>query len=255
MPVNPLLLADKNLLDLNPVIAGQEVCPPGHCTQPHIRQYTLLHFVYRGCGIVQTRNREHTVRGGQVFMIRPGEISSYCADAADPWHYGWIGFNGHLADRFWDLPAVFALEDDMMAQVHSALSDPDVTEYRLSGVLLRLYEALFSGQTGVNRHVQQVENYIRLSYMQPIRVEQLARQLNLDRRYLTRLFKQTTGLSIQDYLLQVRLREADRYLSRGYSVKEAALLSGYNDVSNFSKLYKHRYGITPAQKRHQKQTT
>ena len=252
VPVNPLFLTDRNLLDLNPIIAGQQVCPPGHSTQPHIRQYTLLHFVYSGTGILQTAGQEHRVRGGQVFMIRPGEISSYCADAADPWHYGWIGFNGHLSSRFSDLPSVFALESEQMERIRKALSDPNVTEYRLAGVLLRLYEELFSGQVGGNRHVQQVENYIRLSYMQPIRVEQLAKHLNLDRRYLTRLYKQTTGLTIQDHLLQIRLQEADKYLAQGRSVKEAAALSGYNDISNFSKLYKRQYGISPAQRKSRK---
>lgn len=231
------------------MIAGHQVCPPGHGVQPHIRPYTLLHFVYSGTGILQTRNQEHSVRAGQVFMIRPGDVSSYFADAADPWHYGWIGFNGHLESHFWELPPVFSPDPVLLEAVRTTLTDPHVTEYRLAGVLLQLYGAVISAPGSGNRHVRLVENYIRLSYMQPIRVEQLAQQMNLDRRYLTRLFRQSTGLSIQDYLLQVRLTEADRYLSRGFSVKEAAQLSGYSDVSNFSKLYKRKYGITPAQRR------
>ena len=73
--------------------------------------------------------------------------------------------------------------------------------------------------------------------------------MNLDRRYLSRLFKEKTGRSIQQYLLEVRLQEADGYLLQGCSVREAAQLSGYEDVSNFSKLYKHHFGKTPAQRR------
>ena len=248
--VNPLFLTDRNLLDMNPIIAGQQVCPPGHGTHPHIRQYMLLHFVYSGSGTLQIQGREHSVQAGQVFLITPGVLCSYCADTTDPWHYGWIGFTGRLAGRFSELPAVFQLSSELMALVRQSLSDPDVTEYRLAGVLLRLYETLISNSGDANRYVQQIENYIRLSYMQPIRVEQLAKQLNLDRRYLTRLFKQSTGLSIQDYLLKIRLQEADKYLRQGRSVKEAAGLSGYGDVSNFSKLFKRHYGITPAQRRH-----
>lgn len=250
MPVNPLFLTDRHLSDLNPIIAGEEVCTPGHGTKPHIRQYTLLHFVYRGKGSLITRGQSHPVEAGQVFLIRPGELSAYAADSQDPWHYGWIGFDGILAARFAELPPVFSLDKKAMERIQEALRDPNVSEYRLAGELLRLYEALFSGSTGTgNRHVRQVKNYIRLSYMHPIRIEKIARQMNLDRRYLSRLFKSQTGLSIQAYLLQVRMAEADKYLLQGYSVREAATMAGYEDISNFSKLYTRHFGISPAQRR------
>ena len=45
------------------------------------------------------------------------------------------------------------------------------------------------------------------NYMQPLRVEDLARQVNLDRRYLSRRFKQQTGLTLQEYIIQVRIRK------------------------------------------------
>jgi AraC-like DNA-binding protein len=83
--------------------------------------------------------------------------------------------------------------------------------------------------------------------MRSIRIEDIAKQLNLDRRYLTRLFKEKTGQSIQEYLIQVRLEEAVQCLQNGYSVSDTAILCGYEDVSNFSKMFKKRYGISPAQ--------
>ena len=85
--------------------------------------------------------------------------------------------------------------------------------------------------------------------MHPIRIAVIARQMNLDRRYLSRLFKEQTGLSIQSYLLQVRMEEADKYLLQGYSVREAATMAGYEDISNFSKLYTRHFGLSPAQRR------
>lgn len=250
MPVNPLFLTNRHLMDLNPMIAGIQQCPPEHGTKPHIRHYTLLHFVFKGTGSVHIRCEEQSVSAGQVFLIRPGELVSYRADRQDPWCYGWIGFDGSLASRFAELPAVFSLPAAFMDSIHRALTDPAVSEYRLAGQLLALYEMLFAGATpSTNRHVRRVENYIKLSYMHPIRIEQIAAQMNLDRRYLSRLFKEQTGLSMQDYLLQVRMNEADSYLHQGYSVKEAAQLSGYEDVSNFSKLYKRHFGLSPAHRR------
>ena len=51
------------------------------------------------------------------------------------------------------------------------------------------------------------DGWMDANYMQPLRVEDLARQVNLDRRYLSRRFKQQTGLTLQEYIIQVRIRK------------------------------------------------
>jgi AraC-like DNA-binding protein len=53
----------------------------------------------------------------------------------------------------------------------------------------------------------------------------------------------------QQYLLNVRMEEATNYLRQGFSVKECAHMVGYEDVSNFSKLYKKHFGKSPAHRR------
>ena len=249
MQAQNLFLTNRQLRDLNPLIAGEQVCDPGHSIRSTIRKYNLIHYVYRGKGTLHIRGEVYTVLPGQAFLLRPGERASYAADEQDPWHYCWIGFDGSLALGFSELPPVFDLPQAVFADFSQLAQDPSVTEYRLAAKLLQIYALLFSGNTSSNRHVRQVENYIRLSYMHPIRVENIANQLNLDRRYLSRLFKKETGVSIQEYLLTVRLKEADHYLRQGYSVKESAFLAGYEDVSNFSKMYKRHYGQSPAHRR------
>jgi AraC-like DNA-binding protein len=62
---------------------------------------------------------------------------------------------------------------------------------------------------------------------------------------LSRLFKEHTGSTIQEYLIHTRMEAADQYLRQGYAVQEAAALSGYRDVPNFSRMYKAHYGTAP----------
>ena len=92
---------------------------------------------------------------------------------------------------------------------------------------------------------KQIADYIRANYMRQIRVENIAKMLGLDRRYMTRIFKDRTGMTVQEFLINTRLKVASGYLSRGRSVTEAALLSGYTDVFNFSKIFKKMYGVSP----------
>ena len=86
---------------------------------------------------------------------------------------------------------------------------------------------------------------ILLGSYKNIRVEQIAETMNLDRRYLSRLFKEKTGQSVKEYLSDVRMEEAKRYLKTGVSVTECAHLTGYDDVCNFSKMFKKYTGISP----------
>ena len=241
-----LLLTNRKLKDFNPLIAGEETCAPGHSFGPAVRQYTLIHYVFRGKGTLYARGGTHPVQAGQAFVILPEEVTTYTADLQEPWHYCWIGFDGDLAARFGELPPVLTLPETLFGRMRHLSAQPSAMEYLLAGDLFLLYAYLFADSQRGCPHVRRVENYIRSNYMHTIRVERIAAELNLDRRYLSRLFKEKTGSSIQEYLIRVRLEEAERLLLRGCSVKEAAHLAGYEDVSNFSKMFKKRTGRSPA---------
>lgn len=252
MAAKLLFLTNRKLQDLNPLTAGEEVCVPGHSFGPAIRKYTLIHYVFRGKGTLYARGGVHPIHAGQAFVILPNEVTTYTADQDDPWHYRWIGFDGALSARFSQLPPVLTLPEILFGRMMHLSSQPSTAEYLLAGELFALYAHLFSETSSDSPHVSRVENYIRSNYMRPIRVEQIAREINLDRRYLSRIFKAATGWSIQDYLIRVRLEEAQRLLIQGSSVQEAAHLCGYEDVANFSKMFKRQMGIAPSAARYTK---
>lgn len=240
------LLSNRQLKDLNPILAGQEYCSPGHSFGPYVRWYTLIHYVVKGCGTLYARGQVYHVHAGEAFLILPDEVTTYTADAQDPWHYQWIGFTGELTAAFAKLPAVFPLSSDIFAQIIRSASTQDGAEYLVASDLFRLYAQLFAPSGGSNQHIRKVESFIRARYMENITVELIAKQMNLDRRYLTRLFKEKTGQTIQEYLIGVRLKEACTYLSQGFSVQKTAALCGYEDTSNFSRMFKKQYGLSPA---------
>lgn len=249
MDIQQLLLTDQHLQDLNPLIAGEHMCPPRHRYGPYIRHYTLMHYVLSGKGTFYAKGNAYPVRAGQVFLILPGEVTTYEADPLDPWHYCWVGFTGSLASRFRQLPPVFSLEKELFVSIFPESSDTPMPEYHLAAGLLRLYGQLFPTPANANRHVRRVQSYIQANYMQDIHVATLAKELNLDRRYLTRLFKEQTKLSVQQYLIRTRMHAAKQCLEQGYSVQEAAALCGYRDVSNFSRMYKQHFGHSPGWQR------
>lgn len=240
------VLENQNLKDLNPLFFGKEDCLPRHCHGPRIRPYTLIHYVSKGKGVVIKEHGEISVTAGQAFLIHPGEVVTYRADAENPWHYYWIGFDGKLSEKFRELDDVVDIPEHFFESIFMC-AEKDMCEYRVLNLLYEIYITLFSKYEVNADYINQVKDYIKAFYMQNISVENIARSINLDRRYLTRIFKQRTGITIQEYIINKRIKASQTYLLQGYSVEKAALMSGYTDISSFSKIFKRKTGISPIQ--------
>ena len=89
---NHILLLNMGLGAVVPVLCGEHFCEPSHSFGPARREYYLLHFVAEGCGVYHCGGEDYQVGPGQLFVIRPEEMTVYRADAQNPWHYIWVGF-------------------------------------------------------------------------------------------------------------------------------------------------------------------
>lgn len=238
-------LINKEFLDLNPLAYGWASCAPGECNPPFQRQFVLLHYVRKGCGILHTKDKDLPVNAGQAFLIRFGEICTYSADSLDPWEICWVGFDGNLSNDFAVLPSVFHVPEDLLQSLRSPRTESDSLAYELASDLFMLHARLVPKKEKKRDYTQIVKDYIQNSFRDKISVEQIANELGLDKRYLVRVFKKHTGFTIQGYILSVRLQASKQYLQNGYSVQEASKLSGFSDVYNFSRIFTREEGENP----------
>lgn len=237
-------LVNRHLSDLNPILVGQEECAPGHSFGPSVRKYTLIHYVKKGKGTLEKNGKCYQVRSGEAFLILPEEVTLYYADEVDPWEYQWIAFDGVLSEKFKELPAVFSLSS-IWTQRMLATAGADMREYKIAALLFQMYAELFAASQSKKMYVEQVQDYIRALYMQDLQVEEIAKSINLDRRYLSRIFKEKTGFSLKEYMIEVRMDEACQRLKNGETVSSTAQICGYTDVCNFSKMFKRKFGCSP----------
>ena len=122
------------------------------------------------------------------------------------------------------------------------------TAYDLAADLFLLRSRMIPAHDRKPDYVQYIMDYVNTSYMHPgLSVESIAALMNLDRSYLSRLFKKKAGQTLQNYILDVRLTEAKRCLMENKSVKEAALHSGFRDPYVFSKLFLQKTDFTPSE--------
>lgn len=241
----------KGFSDVNPVDCGWERCRPGHYFGPAVREYYLIHYITSGSGTFKNERGEYTLGPGQLFIIRPGEITYYKASVTDPWYYSWIGFTGKCGALFDGAPDVMSADcREYFDAMRDSMEYDSMREEIIVGQIFLMLSKLFgkkgSGRLNTTGFAARAANYIEHHYMQAVSVERLADEMNIDRRYLSRLFKREYGVTMQEFIVSSRMRHAESFLKDGYSVGQTAAMSGYSDVFNFSKMFKKYYGYSPS---------
>lgn len=101
-----------------------------------------------------------------------------------------------------------------------------------------------------SRLAVQVANYVRHNLSSAITAEAIAGHLYLSRPYLSAKFKEETGISLTDFVLNEKTEEAKRLLC--YSDKSLASISsylGFSSQSHFSRVFKKYSGYSPGEYR------
>lgn len=99
-----------------------------------------------------------------------------------------------------------------------------------------------------NDIISNVVNQVHHDYAQNLMLKDIADNYHYSLPYLSKLFKDKTQLTFQQYLQKTRIEEACRLLANtDEKIQAVAKMVGYNDVDFFSKLFKKYNGTTPKQ--------
>lgn len=94
--------------------------------------------------------------------------------------------------------------------------------------------------------IRECTNYIYNHVNEKITLTQLADMCNLTPSYLSSLFKKETGMTISDYIMKEKMKEACNLLLSGkYSCIEISTMLGFCSQSYFCKCFKAQFNITP----------
>lgn len=101
--------------------------------------------------------------------------------------------------------------------------------------------------------VRRARDYILAHISEPITTEALSKELGMNRTYLCSLFAEETGLTINQYVTQVKIEEAKRLMEiTSKSIAEIAEYLGYSTQSYFQRVFKSHTGMTPGECRSQR---
>ena len=99
-----------------------------------------------------------------------------------------------------------------------------------------------------SRRILKVKNYINENYIYELKLATLADLANMSPSAFSRFFKLHTGRTLSDYIIDIRMGFATRLLlDTNDTIAEVGFNCGYNNLSNFNRIFKRKKGCSPSE--------
>lgn len=279
MSTNATYNVVSNPVNLEPgaltvLFAGESQTKPNHRVGPKVVDYYLLHHVISGKGSFHTEEFKAELTAGHSFLIHPEHLFQYVSDDSNPWRYRWVAFTGSQAAALIaetglepKRPVVFSGSNENPANRCELIYDAFRSRNRSASLeasghlhllLASLQEAALEGtppplrpDSHSEQLVRQVVAYLSAQYAEPLTIEAMAETLGYNRAYLSRVFKQHTGLSPVTFLTKLRVDHGRRLLRERaeLTVEQIASSAGFQDALYFSKQFRRWYNESPTEYR------
>lgn len=97
-----------------------------------------------------------------------------------------------------------------------------------------------------SRRIQKVKNYINNNFEKPLYLDQLASMASMTPTAFSRFFKTHTNKTLSDYIIDIRIGYAIRLLiDTNFTSAEICYKCGFNNLSNFNRLFRKKKGCSP----------
>ena len=212
------------------------------------------------------QNVNYQVRSGQGFMIFPGQITTYMADIQVPWEYVWVEFDGlrtteilNVCGFSKDAPVYMAHSREARKKMADELiyisQNSEQSPFHLMGHFYLFADLLAQSvvrpqPAATNKmsdyYIKEAINFIEQNFQNDISIEDVAAVCGINRSYLGRIFRTSTGHSPQEFLIQYRMTKAAELLKlTTLSIGDIGSAVGYENALHFSRAFKNVYGVSP----------
>ena len=150
-----------------------------------------------------------------------------------------------------DRETAFALSDLYIQKAELMADVVDLTRLNAQ-MVLDFTKRVAAEKCGIHHSklVRRARDFILSHISETITTETLAKECGMNRTYLCKLFTEETGMTLGQYVTQIKVDEAKRLMDiTGKSIAEIAEYLGYSSQSHFQRVFKKASGMTPGKYR------
>lgn len=229
---------------------------------PHIHSHLELVYLKKGASLAVLDNKEYLLEAGDFFLAFPNQIHFY--HDREPVEGYLIIFTPEL---FKELREVFQTKVPACPVLHSDCLPEDIADYMekiyvklrsdlpfdkivARGCLLTVLGEVLPSMALVDNPgdqdaIKRILSYCIENYTEPISLEGLAKELYLNKYYISHIFKERMNISYKDFINKLRVEHACGLLEKGSSITEIAYASGFSSVRTFNRAFLKHLGMTP----------
>ena len=268
-----------------PPMGAPELVYTNYCNEQDQQHPRSLHshhdlveliYILHGEGLFEIGGTAYPVQGGDLVIYNSDVVHNEGLKNPPPPLYG-IAVSGirleglppnamiasetspvlHVQEHAAELRTMFRLIYEQSSR--QTASSAEICQSLLRALLRRIVELLdvpapvFSAAKRLSKSGQlsrEIQRYIDEHSLEDISVQSVAEAFSISPTYLSRLFKQATGMSLMQYVIHRRIGEAQTLLLvSDLSVTEIAARVGYDNLSHFVKMFTQNVGLSPRQYR------
>lgn len=256
---------------------GEMCAECGYEMKAHIQECNEISYVVSGSGYAYIDDTKIHIEAGDILICSTGHYHKMCADSFNMLRFLYVGFKfnndiakkqwGEIAD-FYDKPAYTLIKDANAVLIPFTRSLDEVfTKNRYSQRMIKDYveqililtyrssihevEKVLSmprGEKSVGDTVYTIIRYIENNIFDIDDIRTIASSLGYSYSYISHLFKERTGVTLQRYIGLKKHEKALELLKYGnLSVTQVANRLQYKSVQSFSKAFSRTMGFPPSQ--------
>ena len=232
------------------------------------RDYQIL-YVANGKTHFWFDGREKIVSAGHMVLYKPEEIQKYVYYLEDNPEVFWIHFTGSDVKNILAYHGISLDEHvfycgvlpDYKALFRKIIQELQLCRYGYEDYIASLFNDILllvdrqqheqKKTTGnVQEQIERAAAYFNENYNTKISIDDYAESLHISTNWFIHNFKQYAGMSPAQYILSLRMVNAQSLLERTtYNIKEISEIVGYENPLYFSRVFKKEIGKSPAQYR------
>jgi AraC-like DNA-binding protein len=240
----------------------------------HNNCYEILQ-IWSGDGVIMMKNKLYPIKSGWVYFINGMDI--HCSVPKNPDEYvrskivieseyinkiaNLTGSSQMIYDLFikdggtcieWGLGEAAGIDEELL-KINDSLNESTIyTNVTVATSLFNIFCSAHSNKNAYNaplsNKISKVLEYINKNIERKITLDEICDHVHVSKYYLCRTFKETTHLTILDYILFRRISIAKKkLLYSDMPLSDIAISSGFCSFSYFSKMFRLCEGVTPSQ--------
>ena len=226
----------------------------------------LFFIVLDGTGSISFNNKTYKLSKESCVFI---DCNNKYSHTSDNWTIKWVHFNGlnskELYKKYLDRKGLNIFktkqfnkyesildEIQLISNSSDYLKDMNIHEKITSLLSLLLSETLYEKNSTNNQiyDIKVIKEYIDNNYLTNISLDKLSKKYYINKFYLTRLFKNTYGVTINNYINNKKITKAKELLRfSDLSINNISKECGFIDNNYFSRVFKQIESIAPKEYR------